>query len=150
MFRTFALIAATALMAGCAAQPGLKPLSRYDPANPQVPEAPVASIVAPLTLEPPPSAAASDTVSPAHSAGSPMQHMDMKGMGHGQTPAAMQPGNTARDMEEMHHHSHPGPATQPAATQALYTCKMHPQVISDQPGTCPICGMKLVPKESGK
>src|SRR5882762_4024290 len=26
-----------------------------------------------------------------------------------------------------------------------YTCPMHPQVIQDKPGNCPICGMKLVP-----
>src|SRR5882762_10024375 len=25
-----------------------------------------------------------------------------------------------------------------------YTCSMHPQVIQDKPGTCPICGMELV------
>ncbi|MCB2081801.1 MAG: hypothetical protein H6908_03200 [Hyphomicrobiales bacterium] len=30
-----------------------------------------------------------------------------------------------------------------------YTCPMHPQIISDEPGTCPICGMDLVPLESG-
>jgi len=29
--------------------------------------------------------------------------------------------------------------------QPLYTCGMHPQVIQEGPGTCPICGMKLVP-----
>lgn len=28
----------------------------------------------------------------------------------------------------------------------LYTCPMHPQIIEDHPGTCPICGMDLVPK----
>jgi RND family efflux transporter MFP subunit len=27
----------------------------------------------------------------------------------------------------------------------LWTCGMHPQVIQDHPGTCPICHMKLVP-----
>jgi Cu(I)/Ag(I) efflux system membrane fusion protein len=26
----------------------------------------------------------------------------------------------------------------------LYTCSMHPQIIQDHPGNCPICGMKLV------
>lgn len=29
-----------------------------------------------------------------------------------------------------------------------YTCPMHPQVIKDQPGSCPICGMDLVPMHS--
>jgi multidrug efflux pump subunit AcrA (membrane-fusion protein) len=29
--------------------------------------------------------------------------------------------------------------------QALYTCGMHPQIVQDHPGSCPICGMKLVP-----
>ncbi len=27
----------------------------------------------------------------------------------------------------------------------LYTCPMHPQIVQDTPGECPICGMKLVP-----
>src|SRR5437762_317806 len=26
-----------------------------------------------------------------------------------------------------------------------YTCPMHPQIVQDKPGNCPICGMKLVP-----
>jgi membrane fusion protein, copper/silver efflux system len=36
----------------------------------------------------------------------------------------------------------PAPA---AETKTLYTCGMHPQVIQDHPGNCPICGMKLTP-----
>lgn len=31
-----------------------------------------------------------------------------------------------------------------------YTCPMHPQIIRDQPGTCPICGMELVLKDANK
>lgn len=30
----------------------------------------------------------------------------------------------------------------------LYSCGMHPEVISDKPGNCPICGMKLTPIKS--
>lgn len=32
-------------------------------------------------------------------------------------------------------------------TDASYVCPMHPEVVSDQPGDCPICGMHLVEKE---
>ena len=43
----------------------------------------------------------------------------------------------------------PHPALAPAspATQAgrKYTCPMHPEIIRDGPGTCPICGMALEP-----
>ncbi len=29
-----------------------------------------------------------------------------------------------------------------------YTCPMHPFIVTDRPGACPICGMTLVPQES--
>jgi FtsP/CotA-like multicopper oxidase with cupredoxin domain len=31
---------------------------------------------------------------------------------------------------------------------AVYTCPMHPHVVSQEPGSCPDCGMKLLPMES--
>jgi membrane fusion protein, copper/silver efflux system len=36
----------------------------------------------------------------------------------------------------------------PAASgqAVVYTCPMHPEVISDKPGKCPKCGMDLVKK----
>jgi membrane fusion protein, copper/silver efflux system len=37
------------------------------------------------------------------------------------------------------------PALPGAAAGQLYTCGMHPQIIQDHPGNCPICGMKLTP-----
>jgi len=33
-------------------------------------------------------------------------------------------------------------------TKELYTCSMHPEIIREQPGKCPICGMVLVKKEA--
>jgi multidrug efflux pump subunit AcrA (membrane-fusion protein) len=42
-------------------------------------------------------------------------------------------------------------STAGAKEEQLYTCGMHPQVIQNKPGDCPICGMKLTPvrKETG-
>jgi Cu(I)/Ag(I) efflux system membrane fusion protein len=35
------------------------------------------------------------------------------------------------------------------AGKTLYHCAMHPQIVSDHPGECPICHMKLTPVELG-
>jgi Cu+-exporting ATPase len=33
-----------------------------------------------------------------------------------------------------------------AVPEGTYTCPMHPQIVRDAPGTCPICGMALEPR----
>jgi hypothetical protein len=38
-----------------------------------------------------------------------------------------------------------GRGTKDAAS--FWTCSMHPQIVQDAPGTCPICGMDLVEKK---
>lgn len=45
-----------------------------------------------------------------------------------------------------HEHGAEGPAAQ---GKQLYTCSMHPFIIKDKPGTCPICGMELIRKLEG-
>src|SRR6185437_7832245 len=37
-------------------------------------------------------------------------------------------------------------ATRP---DTMYTCSMHPQVMQDRPGKCPICRMQLIPVKMG-
>ncbi len=41
-------------------------------------------------------------------------------------------------------HDHSGQST--AEAKEVFTCPMHPSVISDRPGACPVCGMALVKK----
>ncbi|MGE5361802.1 MAG: efflux RND transporter periplasmic adaptor subunit [Bacteroidales bacterium] len=38
---------------------------------------------------------------------------------------------------------------QAAQPRTMYHCPMHPNYVSDRPGECPFCGMKLVPIEKG-
>jgi Cu+-exporting ATPase len=41
--------------------------------------------------------------------------------------------------------SPPSPSPQPPQV-AVYTCPMHPEIVRDRPGSCPICGMALEPR----
>ncbi|MBT8210890.1 MAG: efflux RND transporter periplasmic adaptor subunit, partial [Eudoraea sp.] len=44
--------------------------------------------------------------------------------------------------DEVHEHE------QELASEQLWTCSMHPQIMQPEPGDCPICGMDLIPAAS--
>jgi len=58
---------------------------------------------------------------------------------HGTAEHTGHGGGHSHDHSHGHHAAAEGPAQ--------YTCPMHPEVVSDQPGSCPKCGMFLVPAE---
>ena len=53
--------------------------------------------------------------------------------------------NTAKSSESMQHEG-----MKMEERGDIYTCPMHPQIKSDKPGKCPICGMTLKKKEGGQ
>ncbi len=44
-----------------------------------------------------------------------------------------------------HRHADSAPPASARAAGAQWTCPMHPEIVRDAPGDCPICGMALVP-----
>lgn len=46
--------------------------------------------------------------------------------------------------------SEPPSATATTAQATRYHCPMHPTMVSDRPGDCPICGMRMVPIEEAE
>jgi len=79
-------------------------------------------------------------------------------------PGTDHPANASAETALPPHHDRilaSAPATEPhgnapanrqhdhaAPTADTYTCPMHPQVVKNAPGKCPICGMNLVKKET--
>ncbi|MCW9036589.1 heavy metal-binding domain-containing protein, partial [Altibacter sp.] len=46
------------------------------------------------------------------------------------------------DMSDQHDHSG-------ESADQMWTCSMHPQIMQPEAGDCPICGMDLIPAETG-
>lgn len=103
-----------------------------DPANPNGPESPPASVSLAST-ESPGAASAGNAQGDTIRVEGPDQHAN-----HNHAAASMdsaQSGPPAAPLQEGSSDS-----------SAIYTCPMHPEVKSPQPGQCPKCGMKLVLK----
>lgn len=121
----------TASVGGCASEPKPRPTA-LDSANPGAPESQPLAVSA-LGRSAGLPAADAATGDPAK--GTPATSEADHGHNHGDSASHQaadtsgQSGNAARQ-----------PPT-------IYTCPMHPEVISDKPGRCPKCGMTLVPKE---
>ena len=64
-------------------------------------------------------------------------------------PLDIHPLDTWVDQRLGHDHGAAG-AQGSAAAEQLWTCGMHPQVVQEGPGTCPICSMDLTPMKRGK
>ncbi|WP_421758742.1 heavy metal translocating P-type ATPase [Devosia sp.] len=75
--------------------------------------------------------------------------LPMKGSAAGAAPSTAfggppPPSSTGEDQRRHHaHHDHSNGTAVPAGAQ--WTCPMHPEIVKDGPGDCPICGMALEP-----
>lgn len=156
MMRTLVAAAGMSLLVGCAATATNTNISENHPANPGAAEAPLPAPSNTLALDP-----SSTPSTPADDAELGMQH---NGMQHDMAGMSHDTGGAASMQHEGHGMAHQMPATQtgenaapsaarttpttgPTASGVIYTCPMHKEVVSDRPGKCPKCGMKLVAKQ---
>lgn len=135
------LIAIPFLLVGCSSSMPKAPPADH-PANADAPEAPLSSSNTTLAISEPPATAPSG------------ESMGMGGMHGGHQMQRGMPG-VSHDMKGMQHQmptARPEQTSAPATRQAtaVYTCVMHPDVISDKPGKCPKCGMKLMLKKGAR
>lgn len=68
------------------------------------------------------------------------------GLGTGEPPPPPAAAHAGHEMKGPAPADAPQPSS-PASAAGIFTCPMHSEVSSDQPGRCPKCGMRLVKQE---
>ena len=123
---------------GCVASMRQEPVPLDHPTNAGAPQAPALPVSAVLREDPQDSARAvllEVINAPAQTSAEAMHHhTPVEAAGRESHSMAIEPTTPAH-----------GSSARPDAAD-LYTCPMHPDVIRDEPGTCPRCGMQLVKK----
>ena len=168
------LVLGPVLFAGCAAPSSPAQLAADHPANPDAPAAAVPPPSQTLRVELASADQSNNGDSPAAAGeahGSGTAHHDHAAMGHGggdgedgaaaggdEAPAGEHSGHGHHGAAGADTDSERAPQGAPdartgsavAAADARYVCPMHKKVVSDEPGKCPICKMKLKPKPGAK
>jgi Cu+-exporting ATPase len=85
------------------------------------------------------------TVDPATAKGGRVEHKGREYAFCGPTCRDKFRADPARYVTPAQHEPQPAGAAAPPATSATYTCPMHPEVRSTEPGSCSKCGMALEP-----
>jgi len=73
----------------------------------------------------------------------PICHMDLVPLDSEEAAG----GDASMDPHAGHDHAAMAEAGAETAAEEVWSCPMHPQIVQDEPGQCPICGMDLVAKE---
>jgi rubrerythrin len=152
------VIAIMGLLAGCATDP--PPLPPGNPTDSQARESPVSLPSVPFADATTQAVTARLKQTSSESAMQGRQHDEMKMEGHEamQHGASAQPDKKAvtdemkKTADEMKKTSNAmkKKSDEIKTDKPVYTCPMHPEVIRNEPGKCPICGMTLVNEESSK
>ncbi len=136
MSRRLLAVCCALLLPACGATIRQVPAS-LDPSNPQGPEA----------VDPPRVAEAEPAEQPAP----PHGGHTMEGMPGHEMPGDSAPDGGAHGDDSMGGMNMGPPNASPKApakpATVTYTCPMHPEVVSPKKGTCPKCGMTLVPRK---
>lgn len=155
----FAVIALVGSVIVACAATDIQPRTN-DPANSRAPSAPLPDIGASLAADFDPLhrdvSTSGHRETPTQTPPATHQHEHDHGVAPGQKSsthehaASESPGEVTSDeptasAPTTRAHSGENTGEGPSKSVQKFTCPMHPEIIRNEPGNCPICGMKLVP-----